>query len=120
MTHLLVAESHLAPGVARHVHPAQEEPTVAVVLLESGAARRPRQLALDALVILFVDDVVHAVAVNQQVLLRDTQKRAAIVSRAHLLSFLFFSFFLFFSCQGPLANDKSKSMERDCPIKSVT
>ena len=77
----MIAESHLASGVARHVHAAEEEAPVVgggggggggrrdAGGDGSAAQRRPVHLGLHRLVVLFVDDVVHAVAVDQQVLL---------------------------------------------------
>jgi len=68
-TDLLIAESHLAAGVAGDVHPAEEEAAV----VDATGAHGPSHLALDAPVILLVDNVVHAVAVDQQILLQSTE-----------------------------------------------
>ena len=81
-TCLLVAEPHLPARVSRDVHPAEEDP-----LLAAGGRRAARsaravalvaaahQLALDGAVVLLVDDVVHAVAVDQEVLLQRQTRR---------------------------------------------
>lgn len=74
--YLLIAEAHLPSSVARDVHAAEENAGI-VGRREDGVrsgvgavtARRSSQLILNVLVILLVDDIVDAVAVNQQVLL---------------------------------------------------
>lgn len=67
-SYLLVTEPHLSSGVPRDIHPAEKQP-----LVFSVSGRAAYQLGLDGLVVLFVNHVVHAVAVDQQVLLITTQ-----------------------------------------------
>lgn len=67
-SYLLVTEPHLSSGVPRDIHPAEKQP-----LVFSVSRRAAYQLGLDGLVVLLVDHVVHAVAVDQQVLLITTQ-----------------------------------------------
>ena len=64
---LLIAESHLSSGVARDVHPAQEDP--GVVRRAAPNHRRPPHFILHALVVLLVNYVVHTISVDQQILL---------------------------------------------------
>ena len=68
LTYLLISEPHLPSGVSGDVHPAEEHSLLVgrggVGLAERAAAAVPEQLCLDAGVVLLVDDVVHAVAVN--------------------------------------------------------
>lgn len=70
-TNFLISESHLAAGVAGDVHPAEEEATV-ISAADAAApdAHGASHFALNATVILFIDDVVHTVAVDQQILLQ--------------------------------------------------
>ena len=74
--HLLVAEAHLSACVARHVHATQEEAVVlrqvvvvVVVVVVVGGCRGANQLGLNGGVVLLVNDVVHTVSVDQEVLL---------------------------------------------------
>lgn len=67
-SYLLVTEPHLSSGVPRDIHPAEKQP-----LVFSVSGRAAYQLGLDGLVVLLVDHIVHAVAVDQQVLLITTQ-----------------------------------------------
>lgn len=79
--HLLIAEAHLPARIPAHVHPAQEHPALALQRrrrravmggrMDAGARRRRHtaaELRLDGAVVLLVDDVVDAVAVDEQVL----------------------------------------------------
>lgn len=82
----MVAESHLPASVARNIHATEEDAGVVggsdngvraaadVGAVAAAAARRSSQLVLDILMVLLVDNIVHAVAVNQQVLLRKKNK----------------------------------------------
>lgn len=64
--HFLVAEAHLATSVARDVHATKVHARVGH---DAQRARSAHQLALNGLVVLLLDDVVHAVSVYQQVFL---------------------------------------------------
>ena len=71
--HLLVTEPHLTPRVAGHVHPTHEQSLVRFVgrdLVGVQVLGSTNQLRLNGSVVLLVDYVVHAVAVDQQVLLK--------------------------------------------------
>lgn len=76
-SYLLISKSHLSPRVSGHVDPAEEHPCVARVGGATGGRTRRRrwvggsaQFRLHPLVILLIYDVVHAVSMDQQVLLR--------------------------------------------------
>ena len=80
--YLLIAEPHLPPRVSRDIHAAQEDPLLVTVVEDGGTGvlglKAPHQLGLDWGVILFVDNIIDAVTVNQQVFL---QTRTHIQSR---------------------------------------
>lgn len=71
--YLLVAEPHLPPRVSRDIHAAQKDPLL-VTIVQDGrrglGLQAPHQFRLDWGVILFVDNIIDAVTVNQQVFLQ--------------------------------------------------
>lgn len=73
--YLLVAEPHLPPRVSRDIHAAQKDPLL-VTIVQDGRTRfglqASHQFRLDWGVILFVDNIIDAVTVNQQVFLQQT------------------------------------------------
>lgn len=74
--YLLIAESHLPPGVSGNVHPAQEHALASLVF---GGCLTPGQFSLNGLMVLFVDHVVHAVAVYEEILLRERMNDNIII-----------------------------------------
>lgn len=82
IAYLLVPEPHLSPRVSRHVHSAEKDSLLlervdvgwrawAAAAAAVVVAAVPQQLGLDGGVILLVDDVIDAVAVDQKILLEE-------------------------------------------------
>ena len=68
----LITESHLSPGVSRHVHPAEKYPIIWFCcrdLLGVDLVLPPQQLRLHRAVVLLVYDIIDAVTMDQQVFL---------------------------------------------------
>jgi len=89
--YLLIAESHLPPGVPGNVHPAQKHSLASLVF---GGSLTPGQFGLYGLMVLLVDHVVHAVAVYEEILLRTETRTNARLNRTinefrHASSLLF-------------------------------
>ena len=67
-TYLLIPEAHLPTCVPGHVHTAEEHP-----FLVARPRRTAHQLGLNSLVVLLINDVIHAVPVYQQILLKQNR-----------------------------------------------
>lgn len=98
-TYLLIAEPHLTPRVPTDVHAAQEHAPFALQTCRRGAVVRrmhaallrrhtASQFRLYGAVILFIDDVVHAVTVYEQVLHRVAEILGGVVGYVEQFSVL--------------------------------
>lgn len=65
--HFLVSESHLSSGIPWDVHSAEE---YTIVWRYAQWVRAPHEFCLDGLMILFLYDIVNAVTMNEQILLK--------------------------------------------------
>jgi hypothetical protein len=63
----LIAKSHLSPGISGNVHTTQKHSLASLVF---GGSLASGQLGLYGLMILFIDHVVHAVTVYEEILLQ--------------------------------------------------
>ena len=74
----MITESHLPPRISRDIHAAQKDSLLVTIVYDVGGGlglEAPHQLALDWGVILFVDNIINAVTVNQQVFLQWERKQ---------------------------------------------
>ena len=71
--YLLVAEPHLPSRISRDIHTAQKDAFLVTIVENTCTClglKAPHQFGLDRSVILFVDNIIDTVTVNQQVLLQ--------------------------------------------------
>lgn len=73
--YFLIAESHLSPGISGNVHTTQKHSLASLVF---GGCLTSGQLGLYSLMVLFIDHVVHAVTVYEEILLQRQRKKKKI------------------------------------------
>ena len=88
--YLLVSEPHLPPRISRDIHATQKDSSLVAAIVQDGRVglilglKAFHQLGLDWGVILFVDNIIDAVTVNQQVFLQKTRQNTQTIKNVHI------------------------------------